>query len=498
MQTTSFLKTIFLAFVMLWGVSACTGDDAANQSSEDKPLTKVATPPTPSAPPIASERAVNGTHEYTLANGMKLIVKPDARAPVVVSQLWYRAGSAQELAYGHKSGIAHMTEHLMFKATKNMKSGEFSQTVADLGGSDNAFTSRDYTVYHQTIASEHLDIILKMEADRMQNLLFDEAEFLKERDVVAEERRLRVDDSPYATINEKLDSKVFAGTQYAHPVVGWAEDIASYTIKDAQRWYTQWYAPNNATLVVVGDVKPNDLAKKVNAYFGVIPKNNNIYNQTKVGVAINDAFHRMEQTGRVEIPQLYMKWRVPSLVTASHQSANQKDAYALSMLSAVLDGSHTSILPKQLVREQRIAHGASSGYGLFNQYGSTFILSASPARSVTIKQLEKALMDVLEDVKKKPVSDDVLERIKTQVVASDVYGKDSMYNQAMQLGMLDSLGLGWERADDFVNQISKITPADIQAVAKKYLVPEHVMVAVLMPENNVELPTAQKPSKVTP
>lgn len=480
MQTTPFFKTVFLACVMLWGVTACTGDDAPSESSAEKSSeqTQVKTLPTPS--PIQSQKTVNGTHEYRLANGMKLIVKPDTRAPVAVLQLWYRAGSAQELVYGHKSGIAHMTEHLMFKATKNMQSGEFSQTVADLGGSDNAFTSRDYTVYHQTIASEHIDTLLKMEADRMTGLAFDDdafaREFLKERDVVAEERRLRVDDNPYATFTEALDAQIFAGTPYAHPVVGWADDIASYRVEDAKKWYKQWYAPNNATLVIVGDVDPKRVAQKVNAYFGSIPKNTHHY--TKTPPTTNHSPIRLEQTGRVDIPLLSMKWPVPSLVTVK----DKKEAYALSMLSAVLDGSHTAILPKQLVREKRIAHSASAGYGLFNQYGSTLTLSASPARGVSVKDLEQALLNVLEQVKTTPVSDEVLARIRTQVMASEVYGKDSMYNQATQLGMLDSLGLGWEHVDDFVNHIADITPADIQAVARKYLVANQATVAVLMPQ----------------
>jgi len=416
----------------------------------------------------------NDVSEYMLSNGLKLIVRADHRAPVVVSQVWYRVGSSYEPS--GLTGVSHLLEHMMFKGTGELKPGEFSRIIASLGGRDNAFTGRDYTAYYQQLEKSHLERAFQLEADRMRNLILDDAELEKERLVVMEERRLRVDDSPQSLMYEHFNATAFETSPYQHPVIGWMEDIQAYRLDEVLGWYRRWYAPNNAIVVVVGDVEPEAVRDLAERYFGPIAPS--------TGIRLK---HRDErpQTGpkrvvvrkTAQVPQLVMGYKVPSISTAK----SEWEPYALTVLAAVLDGDESARLSRHLIRGAEVAAGASAGYSLNDRLTTLFTVGGSPASGRTVTELEQGLLKELQRLRQEPVTTDELDRVKTQVVAENVYGRDSMFYQAMRLGLLETVGVGWQRADEFVDRIRAVTAEQVQAVAREYLTEDRLTVAELKP-----------------
>ncbi|AFJ01778.1 peptidase [Methylophaga frappieri] len=421
--------------------------------------------------------------EFELDNGLKLLVKPDNRAPVVVSQVWYKVGSSYE--YNGITGISHILEHMMFNGTKNLKPGEFSQIIADNGGSQNAFTGRDYTAYFQTLSADRLEVSFKLEADRMRNLQIDEEALLKERDVVAEERRMRTDDNPQGMLREAFNATAFMNSPYHHPVIGWMQDIQHYQKADLEDWYQQWYAPNNAIVVVVGDVEPNAVHALAKQYFGPLQPETVIPPKPQIEV---------EQRGKRDIqmqlpatlPSLMMGWKVPVVTTAE----TAWEPYALDVLAGILSGSSSSRFQRQLVREQQVAAGISAYNSSFSRLDDLFVIGGTPAQGKSVDALQKAIMAQLDEIKANPVSDVELQRVKTQVVADEVYEKDSVFYQAMQLGMLETIGLDWQVGEDYVDHIQAVTAAQVQQVAQRYFNDVRLTVAELVPlatkSNSVE------------
>jgi zinc protease len=415
------------------------------------------------------------THEYKLDNGLKLIVKEDHRAPVVVSQVWYKIGSSYE--NDGITGISHMLEHMMFKGTKKHPAGEFSRIIAQNGGQENAFTGRDYTAYFQSLEKSRLKISFELEADRMRNLLLPENEFKKERQVVAEERRLRTEDDPQALTDEQFHAAAFATGPYHHPVIGWMDDISHYTDADVRAWYQKWYAPNNATVVVVGDVDPDQVYALAKKYFG--PNK-----PSEIGTV--KPRHDIPQLGArqitvktpAELPYLAMGYKVPVLRTAEQQW----EPYALDVLSGILDGGDSARLSKNLIRGSQVAASASAGYDLYERYDTLFELDGTPAPGHTVEDLKQALEQQIKSLRDTPVSAQELDRVKAQVVASNVYQRDSVFYQAMQIGLLETVGLDWHLADEYVDRIRAITPEQVQKVAQKYLTDDHLTIAVLQPK----------------
>ena len=420
-------------------------------------------------------QAAAATHEYKLKNGMKVIVKEDHRAPVVVSQVWYKVGSSYE--NDGITGISHMLEHMMFKGTKKHPAGEFSRIIAANGGQENAFTGRDYTAYFQSLEKSRLKISFELEADRMHNLLLPDAEFKKERQVVAEERRLRTEDNPQALTSEQFHAAAFTTGPYHHPVIGWMDDIAHYTDADVRAWYRKWYAPNNATLVVVGDVDPQHVLALAKKYFGPVKPH---------AIPTLKPRHDIAQTGPreitvkapAELPYLVMGYKVPVLRTAKQQW----EPYALDVLSGILDGGDSARLTRNLIRGSQVAASASAGYDIYERYNSLLELDGTPAPGHTIKELRQALEKQVRQLRDAPVTAQELERVKAQVIASKVYQQDSVFYQAMQIGMLETVGLDWHLADEYVDRIRAITPEQVQKVAQKYLTGDHLTVAVLRPQ----------------
>ncbi len=413
-------------------------------------------------------------HSYTLWNGLKLLVKEDHRAPVVVSQVWYKVGSSYEPS--GVTGISHMLEHMMFKGTEKHLPGEFSRIIAENGGRENAFTGRDYTAYFQSLEKSRLPISFELEADRMRNLHLIDAEFQKERQVVIEERRMRTEDNPQAKMGEHFMAMAWTNSQYKNPIIGWPEDLENYTLSDLQAWYERWYAPNNATVVVVGDVQADEVLALAKKYFGALqPDELIVLKPRKETAQLGE--RRMVVKLPAKLPFLTMGYKVPVLNAVSDEG----EVYALEVLAGILDGGNSARLASRLVRGQQIATSAGAGYNLYARLPTLFSLEAIPAKGQSLSSLELALKEQLELLKKEAVSEDELARIKAQVLANSIYEQDSVFYQAMQLGMAETVGFGWHKVDEYVEKVKAVTAEDVMAVAQKYLVDERLSVAWLEP-----------------
>ncbi|MBI3479147.1 MAG: insulinase family protein [Nitrosomonadales bacterium] len=413
--------------------------------------------------------------EKTLANGLKVVVKEDHRAPVIVQQVWYKAGSMDEMA--GTTGIAHVLEHMMFKGTKSVPVGEFSKRIAAAGGRENAFTSSDYTTYFQQLHKSQLPLAMKLESDRMENLDLSAKEFSKEIKVVMEERRMRTDDEPQSLMNEIMRSTIYQEHPYHHPVIGWMSDLQMLTVNDAKVWYNRWYAPNNATLVIAGDVKANEVFALAQRYYGSIPQHKlpirrNYTEPKQVGIK------RLVVKAPAELPQLVMAYQAPVIRDA------EKDwkPYALEMLAGVLDGNESARLNKHLVREQQIASAAGAGYDSMARGPSLFMLEATPSAGKNVQDVESALRGEIELLLKDGVNEDELKRVKAQVTASEVFKRDSLFYQAMQIGELESTGLGHQAIPVMLKKLQAVTAEQVQQVAREFLQDDNLTVAVLDPQ----------------
>ncbi len=412
--------------------------------------------------------------EDRLANGLRILVQEDHRAPVVTSQVWYKVGSSDEP--GGLTGISHMLEHMMFKGTKNLPAGKFSEIIAAHGGQENAFTSRDYTAYFQTLAKEHLDVAFRLEADRMRNLLLREEDFLKEVEVVKEERRMRTDDDPNARLYEQFQAMAYLNGGYHHPIIGWMSDLDRLKASDLRDWYRAHYAPNNATLVVVGDVKPAEVKRLAQKHFGAL-KPFKLEARERRNALEQAGERRMILRAQAKLPALLMGYRAPVLL----DEVPAWEPYALEVLAGVLDGGQSARLQQKLVRESRLAGEVGAGYGADSRLSDLFMLSAVPSEGVGVAQLEQALRQEIARLRDAPVSADELARVKAQVIAAEVYGRDSVFYQAMRLGSYETVGLGYQRLDELVPGIEAVTAEQVQAVARKYLVDDRLTVGVLDP-----------------
>ncbi|MBI5463150.1 MAG: insulinase family protein [Gammaproteobacteria bacterium] len=419
--------------------------------------------------------AAPAVHEFKLDNGMKLVVKEDHRAPVVVSQVWYKVGSSYER--DGLTGISHVLEHMMFKGTQKHGPGEFSRIIAENGGSENAFTSRDYTAYFQSLEKSRLPVSFEMEADRMRNLRLNAAEFAKEVKVVMEERRMRTEDDAQSLTYEQFNAVAYLNSPYRIPTIGWMDDLESLQVGDLQRWYQQWYAPNNAVLVVTGDVDPQAVLKLARQHFG--PLAASTLEPAKPRHEIEQrGTRRMVVKAPAEVPYLIMGYKVPALSTAKADW----EPYALEVLAGILDGGDSARFTRELVRGQQIATTAGAGYDLNDRQESLLLLDGSPANGHDIAALETALRAQIAQLRDKPVNAAELERVKAQVLADHVYQEDSVFYQAMQIGTLEAVGLGWQTMDRYLPRVQAVTAQQVQDVARKYLIDDRLTVAVLDPQ----------------
>ena len=414
--------------------------------------------------------------EYLLTNGLKLIVKPDHRAPVAVTQVWYKVGSSYE--YNGITGISHQLEHMMFKGTENLAPNEFSRIIAANGGRENAFTGRDYTAYFQTMEADRLEVSFQLEAERMRKLIIDEKELIKEREVVAEERRMRTEDNPIAMTREAFNATAFVNSPYHHPIVGWMSDINHYEAEDLREWYQKWYAPNNATIVVAGDVEAEAVYKLAEKYFGKLTREVIAVVKPQIEVPQLGIRKVIVQTP-AKLPYLMMGWKVPVVKTADASW----EPYALEMLAGILDGGASARFSRELVRGKEIATSIGAGYGLFSRLDDLFIVAGTPTKVHTVSELQQAVKQQIEMLKTELVKEQELTRIKAQVVANKTYERDSVFYQAMQIGMLETIGLDWRLSEEYVKNIDAVTAQQVQAVARKYFIDKTLTVAELLPQS---------------
>lgn len=420
------------------------------------------------------------TEEFTLKNGMKIIVNEDHRAPTVAHMIWYRVGSVDER--NGTTGAAHALEHMMFKGTKKLKPGEFSKRVAQLGGRENAFTSRDYTAYFQQIEKSKLEAVMALEADRMANLQFDKTEFSKEIRVIMEERRLRTDDQPIAMVQEALAATAYAAHPYRNPVIGWMDDLQHMTVGDVKAWHDAWYAPNNATMVVSGDVDAKQVHALAEKYFGRYPQKT-LTRTRPQNEPPQLGIKRVTVKAPAENPYVVLAFKVPAL----RDIARDDDAFALDVLSAVLDGYDNARLAAKLVRTDRVANEVGASYSGIARGPVMFLLDGVPAAGTTTEQLEKQLRAEITRIATEGVSETELKRVKTQLIAGQIYKRDSVFGQAMEIGSMEMSGLSYKNVDLIIERLRAVTPQQVQAVAQKYFGDDALTVATLVP-----LPLADK------
>ena len=414
-------------------------------------------------------------NEYLLKNGLKLIVKSDHRATVAVTQVWYKVGSSYE--YNGITGISHQLEHMMFKGTENLAPNEFSRIIAANGGRENAFTGRDYTAYFQTMEADRLEVSFRLEAERMRKLIIDETELIKEREVVAEERRMRTEDNPIAMTREAFNATAFVNSPYHHPIVGWMSDINHYEAEDLREWYQKWYAPNNATIVVAGDVEADAVYKLAEKYFGKLTREVTAVVKPQIEVP-QLGMRKVIVQAPAELPYLMMGWKVPVVKTTDVGW----EPYALEMLAGILDGGASARFSRELVRGKEIATSIGAGYGLFSRLDDLFIVAGTPTKAHTVPELEQAVMQQIVQLQTELVSEQELKRVKAQVVANKTYERDSVFYQAMQIGMLETIGLDWRLSEEYVKNIDAVTAQQVQTVARKYFIDKTLTVAELIPQ----------------
>lgn len=467
-----------LSFVTL--LSACQTSQTLEKTTAPTPLANTATTVSPA---VASTSALaldlSGRHEYQLDNGLKIIVKEDHRAPVVMTQVWYRVGSTDEPL--DKGGISHLLEHMMFKGTTSVSSQDFERLIAKFGGVNNAFTSYDYTGYYEVFPANRYPLALELEADRMKNLRFDAKEFAKEHQVVMEERRQRTDDNPLAKAYEAFRLLALPNSPKGESVIGPMSELESITLAELKEWYKTWYAPNNATVVIVGDVKPTEVLAQVKRYFGELPTSN-LPTRPAVRQSGFRGYQSVQSEQAVQVPVLLMGYNVPSLLTVP--KTEEKQAYALSLAQNVLDGGLSARLESRLVREQGLLTSVGTSYDLLDRGDGLFLIQATPREGVSLEAAQQAIMAEIDKLGTQPIEDDEISRAKTNTLTSLIYAQDSMEGQAQIIGSLQSIGLDDRLLATLPAKLGKVTPADIKSASQKYLVKNNLTVMQIIPQKS--------------
>ncbi len=407
--------------------------------------------------------------EKTLPNGLKVLLKEEHKAPVVTFQIWYKVGSRNEKL--GTTGMSHLLEHMMFKGTKKYGPKTFSQTVQRNGGNDNAFTGKNYTAYFETFAADRLEISLDLESDRMQNLIIDPKEFMSEREVVKEERRMRTDDDPVATMVEEMTAAAFIAHPYEWPVIGWMADINSITRDDLYHHYRMYYAPNNATIVVVGDFDTKTLLPKIEKYFGGIPRGPAVPTVGAVEPA-QLGERRIIVKKEAELPAVFAGYHAPTV--------KDTDTYALEVLQGILSSGKSSRLYRSLVYDKQIALYAGGDYDNVSTDPDLFYLYAGVMPGKTTGEVEQALYAEIDRFKTEPVSDEELQKAKNQIESSFIMGQDSNFNQAMLLGRFETVS-NWKLLEHYVDNVRAVSKEDVMRVARKYFSEDNRTVGILIP-----------------
>ena len=438
--------------------------------------------PAASALPAAWSEApapVSTVQQFTLRNGMALIVKPDHRAPTAVNMVWVRVGSMDEV--DGTSGVAHVLEHMLFKGTPTVPDGEFSRRVAALGGTENAFTDRDFTGYYQQIPANRLEDVMRLEADRFANSQWTDAVFAKELEVVKEERRMSTEDDPRALMSEAMDATIYLAHPYRRPVVGWMSDLDALTAADARAFYQRWYTPTNAVVVVAGDVDVDQVRSWAEQYYGsiaarAVPERKPREEPAQTGL------RRMLFKAPAEQAYVVLAFKVPGLsADALASSDGGSDALALVVLAAVLDGFTGARLERALTQSaNHVADGAAAQYGLTGRGPQLFMLLGVPSAGKTSAQVEQALRAEVTRIARDGVTEAELQRVKTQWVAGEIYKRDSVFNQANALGMNWIHGFAPDSDERLIERLRAVTARQVQAAATRYFGDDALTVATLV------------------
>ena len=419
--------------------------------------------------PFSEAALKDHVFETVLSNGLKVILLENHKVPLITFQVWYRVGSRNE-EWG-RTGLSHVLEHMMFKGTGKTGPLEFSRIVQENGGNDNAFTSRDYTAYFENLSSDRIQVSIDLESDRMQNLNLREDDFRTERMVGMEERRLRTEDNPAAVLQEQLEATAFQTQPYHWPIIGWMSDLERLTLEDLKKHYRFYYNPVNAFIVVVGDFRKDDLLPRIEKAFGSYPKGETPLQEKSIDppqIGERRIFVKKE----AQLPSIVMGYKVPNL--------REPDSYVLEVIATLLSGGKSSRLYQGLVRDRRLVFDVDADHSLLSKDSSLFYLAADPLPGKDVAEIEKALDEEVERLQKTPVDDRELEKTKNQMESAFVYRQDSLFSQAMILAQYE-IALSWSAADDYLPSIRKVTPEDIQRVAKRYLVKDNRTVGILVP-----------------
>jgi len=401
---------------------------------------------------------------------MKVIIVEVPKAPVATVQVWYKVGSRNEVM--GRAGLSHMLEHMMFKGTSKYPKGSFSRLIRKNGGMDNAFTSQDFTAYFENLAADRVELALELEADRMQGLILEQNELKTERDVVKEERRLRTEDDPQGALVEALFAQAYMSHPYHWPVIGWFGDLDAMTLDDLQRHYDTYYSPNNATLLIVGDVKADSLLPAITQLFEPIPRG-----PEPKPVATMEGDQKGERRFLLkrdaQVPFVMMGFRVPNF--------SSEDSYALDVLESILSHGKSSRLYQSLVYDQKLSLAVGAEYGLMQADPGLFYFYALVSPGQKVEQVEEALHKEIRRLQNEPPTEQELQRAKNQVEAARVFEQDSNFRHAMLLGQAESIGAGWRKVDQFLDRIRSVTAKDVQRVAKHYLIEDTRTVGTLIP-----------------
>lgn len=405
-----------------------------------------------------------------LKNGLKVITVEDHKDPIITFQVWYRVGGRHEVP--GKTGLAHLTEHMMFKGSKNFKKGEVSRLVAKNGGNENAFTSQDYTAYFQNFSRDKLNISLLVESDRMANLLIDPDEFLLERNVVMEERRSRVDDDPTSTVVEEMFSAAYKVHPYRNPTIGWMNDLKNLTHEDLSQWYETYYVPGNATILLVGDFNREEALTEIKKYFDDIPKRPDPPQMTIIEPE-QLGERRVWVNKEAQLPFIFAGYKAPNI--------GSPDEFPLTVLQYILSSGKSSRLYKSLVYERQIAVYAGGSYDGLSKDPALFYFYAGVKPGVDVDTVENALYEELEKIKMSGITEMELQKAKNQIEAGFVMGQDSIFYKAMQIGRLDAAGVGPDYLDSYIDSVRQVTVNSIKDVAVKYFEKDQRTVGILVP-----------------
>jgi zinc protease len=422
----------------------------------------------------ADAKITDKVSEITLENGMKVILLEDHRTPLVTFQVWYRVGSRNE-SWG-KTGLSHMMEHMMYKGTPTVGPEEYSRVIQKNGGDDNAFTTQDYTTFYVNISADRMQIPMDLEADRMRNLSLQEEDFRTEHMVIMEERRLTSDDDPQAILLEQMEATAFQTSSYRWPVIGWKADIEGITLDDVRTFHRLFYHSANSFLVIAGDFRKDDMLTKIEKTFGNIPKRTTP-DEPRNSEASQTGQRRIIVKREAELPCLLIGYHVPNL--------SDQDSYVLEVIAALLSEGKSSRFYQNLISGKRVVLSAEAENSLLYRHPNLFYIFATVAPEKNVLDAEHALYDEILMLQKDPVGTHELEKVKNLIEADFLFAQDSIFSQALLIGHYE-IAAGWQKVDDYLPSIQKVTPEDVQRAAQKYLIEDNRTVGILIPVSKQE------------